>query len=1232
MKKIILSLLCLSMFTIAQAQVKNTTVSKKDKKETNVNPSKTIRLGVNSKVANPLKQLIDSGSSDYVITSEHVSNTSGTHHIYIRQAINGIGVVGTESSLHIATSGKIIASHNNFISEISRTIKNTSASISASQAITSVAQQMGYTVSNLQVVESSKGKNQKALYSKAGISKTEIPVTNAFYYQEGIGTRLVWELSIQEINSSDWWNFRVDAATGQIIDKDNWTLSCNILGDHSLHSHDASDKKTLFYTVEEESCEEESAILAGTYNVYAIPVESPNHGGRTLVSNPDDPTASPYGWHDTNGVAGAEFTNTRGNNVNAYEDGDNPGFSPNGGGSLIFNFPINTNYSAGNQSESAAITNLFYWNNIIHDVMYQHGFDEASGNFQENNYGNGGAGSDSVNAEAQDGSGTCNANFGTPADGGNPTMQMFICNSRDGDLDNAVIIHEYGHGISNRLTGGPAASGCLGNQEQMGEGWSDFIGLVMTIEPGDSRTDSRGIGTWLIGQGANGAGIRPYPYSTNFAVNPHTYDDIKTEVAPHGVGSVWAMMLWEMTWDLIDVYGVDASIYGGSGGNNVALTLVAEGMKLQPCSPGFIDGRDAILAADNAVYGGANQCIIWEAFARRGLGFSATQGSTSSKTDGVEAFDLPPGTATFTNSISSLCVTKGIQTGLGGGIPTGGTYSGTGVIDDGNGTTYTFDPAVAGVGTATVTYNVVDSCTGGAVNLNETIDISDGLPTLVCQDATVTLDGGGNANIVWQDVVSNIIPGGYSYGGVAYAPATMTGAATSVSLGDDAGTGAIPLGFNFDFYDITYSNFYIASNGFVSFTGDGMSGAASYSPTVIPNAAVPNGMIAVVWDDLSPNNGGTIKYQLFGTAPNRKMVVEYNAVPLYNTTETVTAQAHIYEGTNIIEVHFIDAQNNGGNRTFGIENETGTIALTDPATNLGSWTASNFAAGFTPIPDSFADNCGNTVTVSLSQSDFTCVDVGTNTVTITADDGNGGISYCQATVTVLGTSCAVMVSPKVFLQGAALNPNTGEETLMRDDLRFNSLLPSTSPYGDGATTNGLHFNLGGIIGTGAIQDDIIDWVLVELRDATDSSIIIDTKVGLLQRDGDVVAIDGISPIRFTQSNGNYFVAVNHRTHTGILSANTFNLSATNTVVDFTSSDTSAQGGSLALTLLANGKYAAFGGDFNNNGQIQTTDVSGVTNLLGSSGYSDADLNMNGQVQTTDINNVIYPNIGKGQQY
>jgi hypothetical protein len=101
-------------------------------------------------------------------------------------------------------------------------------------------------------------------------------------------------------------------------------------------------------------------------------------------------------------------------------------------------------------------------------------------------------------------------------------------------------------------------------------------------------------------------------------------------------------MIWDMTWDLIDANGgTIGDVYTGTSGNNIAMQLVLDGMKLQPCNPGFVDGRDAILLADRLSNGGANQCLIWEAFARRGLGVSAVQGSSNNVNDGVEAFDIP---------------------------------------------------------------------------------------------------------------------------------------------------------------------------------------------------------------------------------------------------------------------------------------------------------------------------------------------------------------------------------------------------------------------------------------------------------------------------------------------------------------------------------------------------------------------------------------------------------------
>ena len=688
-----------------------------------------------------LKQLIEKQDNSFVITKENTSTTSGIRHVYLRQAINGIEVLGTESSVHLREDGSALKTYNSFVDNISATVKLSSASLSASQAIAAVAQNKGYNLSSLNVIKNPTGINRKSLYSKGGISKLNIPAKLVYFKDETNNTRLAWDVSIFETTSPNWYNYIVDSSNGTILATYNWTLSCNILGDHEDHAHNNNETVFIGPINNTSNTTEVETALIGSYFVYPMPIESPNYGAASVVVDPDNAIASPFGWHDTDGTAGAEFTITRGNNVFAYEDGDNSGFSPDGGAALSFNFPINPTYSGGDQSESGVITNLFYWNNIIHDVAYQYGFDPASGNFQENNYGMGGVGSDSVNAEAQDGSGTCNANMATGPDGDNPTMQMSVCGDRDGDIDNGVVVHEYVHGISSRLTGGANNPNCLFNDEQMGEGWSDYYALMLTIDPTDVATDARPIGTWLIGEGPNDNGIRTFPYSTDFAINSHTYNDINTESIPHGVGSVWAEMLWEMTWEIIAVEGFDTDIYNGTGGNNTALALVTEGLKLQPCSPGFVDGRDAILAADEALYGGSHTCEIWAAFARRGLGFSASQGNTNSRSDGTEAFDLPPSFSSL-GVIDEVCLAGGVITGLGGGSPTGGVYSGAGVTDDGNGTTYTFDPSVAGAGPVTIGYSTIDFCSGDPSVLMDDMLVTDEPPFLICKGSGITvLDG-----------------------------------------------------------------------------------------------------------------------------------------------------------------------------------------------------------------------------------------------------------------------------------------------------------------------------------------------------------------------------------------------------------------------------------------------------------------------------------------------------------
>jgi extracellular elastinolytic metalloproteinase len=148
-------------------------------------------------------------------------------------------------------------------------------------------------------------------------------------------------------------------------------------------------------------------------------------------------------------------------------------------------------------------------------LFFRYGFNEVAGNFQEEN-ANGGKGGDAVIANAQDGSGYNNANFATPPDGQHGKMRMYVWNvvspMRDGDLEAGIVIHEYSHGISTRLTGGPANSGCLGWGEAggMGEGWGDFFATMIRLKEEHNRDSIFGMGDWANG----GEGIRRYKVCT----------------------------------------------------------------------------------------------------------------------------------------------------------------------------------------------------------------------------------------------------------------------------------------------------------------------------------------------------------------------------------------------------------------------------------------------------------------------------------------------------------------------------------------------------------------------------------------------------------------------------------------------------------------------------------------------------------------------------------------------
>lgn len=565
---------------------------------------------------------------EYEITDDVQSNASPVRHIYLRQMHQGVPVYNGQLQVHVDREGRILMVNNGFVPNLAASVNRLQPLVTPEEAVAAAATNLNRAVGPITRGASEGGNLQRTTLTAAQFSRAPINAQLMLLPVAAGSTRLVWNFPIESIDGKDWAEFTVDAETGEV-----WTR-------HSYIAH-------------------------ADYKVYPAPVESPQHttqlppaDGRVTLINPHAPGASPFGWHDTNGVAGAEFTTTQGNNVHAYTDvdaNDSPdaGSSPDCGASLVCSFTLDLT-QAPSAYRPAAVTNLFYFNNFMHDVTYPFGFDEAGGNFQTNNYGNGGLGNDSVMAEAQDGTSTDNANFGTPADGSRPRMQMFVWTSptpdRDGDLDNGIIAHEYGHGISNRLVGGPSNVSCLQNTQQAGEGLSDWWSLY-TTQP-DATTRTRSIGTYALNQPTTGLGIRTDYYDGDPAVNAEpqenlwTYSSISGAAVPHGVGSRWAQAYWQVTWALIDQHGYDSDLDNYTGtdadkGNIRAMYYTIEGLKNTICSPAFTDIRDGIIAAANsAPYTNKDTCRIWRAFAEFGLGSNAVSGGPSS-TAPTNGFNIP---------------------------------------------------------------------------------------------------------------------------------------------------------------------------------------------------------------------------------------------------------------------------------------------------------------------------------------------------------------------------------------------------------------------------------------------------------------------------------------------------------------------------------------------------------------------------------------------------------------
>lgn len=657
--------------------------------------------------------------------------------------------------------------------------------------------------SNLRISKDQFNTEKKYAVAAEGMARQDVKVEQ--YWQINPETKklkLVWNVNIDDLNSDDYWQVRIDATSGAFVDKNNLT-------NYEKEPNRVKPVSNAFWpfsfekpTIKVQIPQAIPAPVEAAYVVIPYPGRSPDIRPAEFVHNPwtlfgaSNP-ATTLGWHST---ADTDYDITRGNNVFAYM-GTRPTDQPDpvynwpdttqqAGPSLLFgyspDFTLAPNDSLNLTNKKFAISNLFYWTNMVHDISYNYGFTEAAGNFQTSNLGRGGEEGDHVFAQCQDGAGINNANFSTPPDGEPGRMRMYLwenpfletvengfaarydaiegrfnapnklvhsgpvagnvvryfndppgtahpgcmhdndlagkivitdnrrapscpnfttmvtnamnagaigmiiygvdeiaftpagsvptlnfpvvgvtnsvgtgivnrlinnetvhvtlfANHRDGSLDNTIIAHEYMHGISNRLTGGGSAE-CLNNWEHGGEGWSDYLALMVTTDWDNPFTSGATPNGMAVYADEKIAGLRRYPYSTDMSIAPLTYADMHLSTGVHRIGEIWCSALWDMTWEIIAQKGEPTTGFlnnTGSGGNAIAMNLVMTGMKLQPCNPGFLESRDAILAADSLLYNGEFHCAIWRAFAKRGMGYSARQGDREMVGDELAGFDMP---------------------------------------------------------------------------------------------------------------------------------------------------------------------------------------------------------------------------------------------------------------------------------------------------------------------------------------------------------------------------------------------------------------------------------------------------------------------------------------------------------------------------------------------------------------------------------------------------------------
>lgn len=484
--------------------------------------------------------------------------------------------------------------------------------------------------------------------------------------------------------------------------------------------------------------------------------------------------------------------------------------------------------------------------------------------------------------------------------------------------------------------------------------------------------------------------------------------------------------------------------------------------------------------------------------------------------------------------------------------------------------------------------------------VDSSVAINAGNDTVICNAQSVQL----NAALV-HPATPYCVPG-YNIALIPYAAITPGGGTTAGPTGDDNVSAGTALAFPFNFYCNAVTQFFISTNGFISFsTGQGSGCCAGQN---LPNVTTPNNVVALCWEDLNTTVGGNIDYFVSGTAPNRVEVIRWNGVGFYGSTNGfITGEIHLYENRSIIEMHVLSQNYAGQTITLGVENANGVNASSPPGFNASPWVVTTpLAFRFTP------QSAGNSISSVLWTPNY---QLSNDTILNPVASPDTTISYV---ITANFTSgCVTHDTVKVSIGNFPYSLNAVPDTICSGDsaqlvftgngvsyLWTPSTVSSTtaqSPYAHPVTTTTYH-----VVATDSVGCGVNDSLTVSVRNhlpitlGNDTSVCPVDSVWLAPSGGPYNSYlwstgQTTSPISTgaqTQNSQNYFVRVNDGTcyyNSDTVNVSKFVLSQ---IVVQPSGDTAVCVGD-SIHLSGDAGYQSYLWSNGQTSQVVTIDVAGV---------------------------------------